>query len=278
MKLRIGGVPEHFNYIWQLPESKEAFRNQGYYYEWTDFSGGTGAMVAALENQEIDVALMLTEGAIAAITNGKKFRIRQPFVMSPLVWGVFSSADREIGQLPAYEKANFAVSRLNSGSHLMAQFLAKRYSVSLVPEQFVVSNNLDGARLALKTRSADYFLWEKWMTRHLVHQGEFRETDEVSAPWPAFVAVSRRNEFDEWLPVLNAIDSSISYLNQLEPNEIISGLCKAFPLTETDAEEWIGTVKYYDGNGYWKDRLTVASLLLQNAGIIDRLPSLEELI
>jgi hypothetical protein len=65
--------------------------------------------------------------------------------------------------LPELGKAKFAVSRLQSGSHLMAKFYAQRETgVLLGDEQFVVSQNIDGARKVLANGTADYFLWEKW--------------------------------------------------------------------------------------------------------------------
>ncbi len=49
-----------------MPYTREVFRSKGIIYEWIDYPGGTGAMVEALRNGELDVAIMLTEGAVSA--------------------------------------------------------------------------------------------------------------------------------------------------------------------------------------------------------------------
>lgn len=270
-------MPEHFNLLWQLPSTRETFRNRGYYYEWTDFPGGTGAMSAALEKGETDLALMLTEGAIAAIAQGKSFRIRQPFVVSPLIWGVFASAVRK-DRLPDVEKAVFAVSRMFSGSHLMAQFLAQRHNVNLHNDQFFMSRDLGGAREALRAGQADYFLWEQWMTRHLVHSGEFVQVDHISAPWPAFVFVTRRGEFNDWEPIGEAIDDAIAMFEHLDTESLIQNIVNNFRIHPDDAREWLESVKYYDGNSYWPDRMVAAAMIMEGKGMIDEAPSLMEMI
>jgi hypothetical protein len=277
LKLRIGGVPEHFNYLWKLPETRESFRNRGFYYEWIDFPGGTGAMVTALENGDLDIAIMLTEGAISAISNHKTFRIKQPFVMSPLIWGVFSSTRSRNEPIPGFAEAKFAVSRKFSGSHLMAKFLAMRQGIKLHEDQFVVSNNLDGARKALQEGSADYFLWEKWMTRFLVHAGEFTEVDTIAAPWPAFVFVVNNNAQLDWEPLKAAIDDAVLMFESLEQNELLNALAIHYNLTVADVQEWKKTVKYFDGNEYWKDRMTAAAIIMHGNEMIEIIPSQAEL-
>ena len=85
-EVRIGGVPEHFNYAWYLGLKSKAFRSRGINLRWTDCHGGTGEMVQALENNTIDLAVVLTEGIVKAITDGNQSKIVQTFVQSPLIW------------------------------------------------------------------------------------------------------------------------------------------------------------------------------------------------
>src|SRR5690242_3031979 len=106
-------------------------------------------MSLALENDEVDMAIMLTEGAIAAVSMGKKLKIHFPLVMSPLLWGVFVSARRKEPLPVHYAQGKFAISRLYSGSHLMAMFLAQRDNSVLSDLNFVVSRDLMGAKNAL---------------------------------------------------------------------------------------------------------------------------------
>ena len=60
--VRIGGVPEHFNYAWYIGLKKNAFKAQGIDLRWVDCPGGTGQMTEALKRNSIDMAIVLTEG------------------------------------------------------------------------------------------------------------------------------------------------------------------------------------------------------------------------
>lgn len=279
MKLRLGGVPEHFNYMWQLSAAKELMRSYGIVYDWTDYPGGTGSMIQALDTEELDMAIMLTEGAIAGIADGKSYKILFPFVMSPLLWGVFTSARRTKALPASLETAKFAISRFNSGSHLMAKFLARRHNITLQDSQFVLSGNLEGARKVLENEEADYFLWEKYMTRPFVHSGEFIMTDEISAPWPSFVFVVKRDfdliEKDVWQQAVYELSSD--YLQDSKA-EILSGICTQFNLNPVDASAWLTEVRYFDNNTYWKDRILAAGIIMKSKGMLSRFPEISEMI
>ena len=58
---------------------------------------------------------------------------------------------------------------------------------------FEVVNNLDGARSALKSDQAHIFLWEKYTTKFLVDQHEFKRIGEYPTPWPCFVISATDN-------------------------------------------------------------------------------------
>ncbi|NNJ56705.1 MAG: ABC transporter substrate-binding protein, partial [Bacteroidia bacterium] len=94
-KIRVGGVPEHFNYPWHYGIQNSIFKKNDLAVEWQDVKGGSGAMCSMLEKNELDVALVLTEGIVKHIHNGGTARIIQLFVKSPLIWGVHSSKSFE---------------------------------------------------------------------------------------------------------------------------------------------------------------------------------------
>ena len=48
IKLRIGGVPEHFNLPWHLALEARRFEALGIEVTWRDYPGGSGAMAKAL--------------------------------------------------------------------------------------------------------------------------------------------------------------------------------------------------------------------------------------
>ena len=96
--VRIGGVPEHFNYAWYLALKQGHFKQHDINVRWKDYFGGTGQMTQALRNNEIDMAVILTEGIIKDITEGNPSKIVQVFVESPLIWGIHVAHDSTFKQ------------------------------------------------------------------------------------------------------------------------------------------------------------------------------------
>lgn len=185
--IRIGGVPEHFNLPIHLAIENGDFQGRGVNVEWTTYKGGTGQMTQALENGDIDVCILLTEGIINAIINGNPSKIISNYVISPLCWGVHTAADNPLNNyLDIFDK-NFAISRFGSGSHLMAIVDANTKDQQIQAEQFKVIKNLDGALESLKKHETDVFYWEKYTTKPHVNSGELKRIGEFYTPWPCFV-------------------------------------------------------------------------------------------
>ena len=216
-EVRIGGVPEHFNYAWYLGLKSKAFRSRGINLRWTDCHGGTGEMVQALENNTIDLAVVLTEGIVKAITGGNQSKIVQTFVQSPLIWGIHVAETSPYLELSELKNKNAAISRKGSGSHLMAYVNAQQLNWDTEHDlKFKIVKNLEGGVRALTDGNADYFMWEKFTTKPLVDNNTFRRIGECPTPWPCFV-IATRNEF-----IKNDLDVLRSVL------EIINGITKDF--------------------------------------------------
>lgn len=158
-KIRIGGVPEHFNYPWHYGIAQGIFEKLGIEIEWYDIKGGSGAMCSMLEKEELDIALVLTEGIVKHIHQGGAARIVHQYVKSPLIWGVHSRPTGTFLQ-QNLSAARIARSRPGSGSHLMAYVHADEHSYSLVEKNFVTVKNIDGAAAAFASNEADILLWE----------------------------------------------------------------------------------------------------------------------
>lgn len=63
--LRIGGVPEHFNYPWHL-----ALQKHPGYFEFIEQKCGTGEMLTNVKAKSVDIIVALTEGLVADIAKG----------------------------------------------------------------------------------------------------------------------------------------------------------------------------------------------------------------
>ena len=192
IKLRIGGVPQHFNLRWHLPLQARRFEPLGVDVSWRDYAGGSGAMAKALRDHELDAALLLTEGAVAAVSEAVPLEIVSLYTDSPLVWGIHVPAASRFHAVAEIEGARYAISRLGSGSHLMAVVHARAQGFGVDRLTLVTVGNLDGAVAAFEGARADVFFWEKFMTKPLVDAGKFRRIAEFEAPWPAFLVCAAR--------------------------------------------------------------------------------------
>ncbi len=192
--VRIAGVPEHFNLPWHLCIENGEFDEVDIDLQWTDVPEGTGKMCQLLREGETDMAVILTEGIIKDIAGGNDSSIVQVYVQSPLIWGIHVDAKSDYQQLSDLENKKVAISRIGSGSHLMAIVNAKNQNWNTQNLQFEIVNTIDGAVEALSNGTADYFMWERFMTKPLVDNGTFRRIADCPTPWPCFV-IAVRNEF-----------------------------------------------------------------------------------
>lgn len=185
--VNIIGVPEHFNLPWHLAIEEGAFADRGINLQWTDIPEGTGRMCQLLEQEETDLAIILTEGLVKSITAGNKVKIVQEYIASPLLWGIHVGAKIKYNSIDSLKGTKAAISRYGSGSHLMAYVNAQNNGWDTSDLQFKVINNLDGAVEGLTKGTADYFMWERFTTKPIVDKGIFRRLGDCPTPWPCFV-------------------------------------------------------------------------------------------
>ncbi len=205
--MRVGGVPEHFNLPWYSAIESGKLPN----VDWIDHPSGTGAMMDALSEGELDVAVALTEGAVQAITGGLDARIVGVSIPSALQWGVHVAASSTFQDLSDLVGTRAAISRRGSGSHLMAYVLADRLDWAPdTDDHFVEIGTIDGARQALAANDAEFFLWDRFMTQPVVDAGEFRRVGVQPTPWPAFVIVARSQLLADERPVLDAVLTTVA--------------------------------------------------------------------
>ena len=245
--VRVGGVPEHFNLAWHLAIENGKFAEKGILIEWIDVPGGTGAMCKMLRNGEIDIAIALTEGVIADIVNGNPSKIVQFYVNSPLRWGIFVNAKSAINSIANMQGNKYAISRYNSGSHLMAFVNAANHGLNLNSEKdFKVIGDIAGARKALAENSAQIFMWEKYTTKPFVDNGEFKMIGECKTPWPCFAVVAS-NDFINSQPV--TLDEVLAIVNEscndLKFNdEAVDLIAWRYQIKLVDAMNWFGELEY----------------------------------
>lgn len=270
--LRIAGVPEHFNLPWMLALERRAFVRAGVDLKWRTIPEGTGAMCELLRKGELDLAIMVTEGAVRDILNGNPAKIVASFVDSPLTWGVHVGAGTDIQSAAQLNGVPYAISRHNSGSHLVAMAYAKAHGRDLQEKDLVVVNDLKGAEASLKDKTPLAFLWEKYTTKHLVDGGTFRQIDEFRNTWPSFVLVATNailaEHPDKVQRVLKVIrDQATGLMQKKTAPEMIA---QRYKLELDDARAWFSGVLW--NTGQVLDRATLGPVVkaLQDIGALDR--------
>ena len=244
--LKIVGVPEHFNLPWHLCLENGEFEKENIDLQWTDVPEGTGKMCQMLRDGTADIAVILTEGIIKDIVNGNPSKIVQVYVESPLIWGIHVAAHSTFQNLADLENSKAAISRLGSGSQLMAYVNAKNQGWDTSKLQFEIVNTLDGGVTALTEGRADYFMWERFMTKPLVDNGVFRRLADCPTPWPCFVIAVREEVLAKQPETINRLLEIINAKTQNFkgiPN-IVNLLATTYNQKTEDIEEWLSLTNW----------------------------------
>ena len=248
--IKIAGVPEHFNLPWHLCLENGEFEEAGIDLQWTDVPEGTGKMCQMLRNGETDMAIILTEGIIKDIAAGNASKIVQVYVESPLIWGIHVDAKSDYKTLSDLENTKVAISRMGSGSHLMAIVNAQNQGWKTNDLQFEIVNTIDGAVEALSAGKANYFMWEKFMTKPFVDNGTFRRIADCPTPWPCFV-IAVRNEMLEKHPQTIALILEIINATTEEFKNIPSinrTLSERYNQKVEDINQWLNQTRWSQKN------------------------------
>src|ERR1043165_2085929 len=258
--IRIGGVTEHFSLPWNLAVEGNECKTAGVDLEWKFFPGGTGVMTEALKNGELDLAILLTEGFISAVAKGLKAKIVKEYITSPLGWGIFTGAKSPLNSVYHKLPKKYAISKLGSGSHLMAMIHAEQRGDKIKPEDLIEVKSIDGAMESLTKGETNIFYWEKYMTKSFVENGTVRAIGEFSAPWSSMLVIAsdealstKRDAITKTLDVINAQSTDFT-----SSSDSVRLLQERFKLSESDAYIWlISTV--------WSSDYTVRLMGLENA-------------
>lgn len=248
--IKIAGVPEHFNLPWHLCLENGEFEEAGIDLQWTDVPEGTGKMCQLLRDGETDIAVILSEGIVKDITAGNPSKIVQVYVESPLIWGIHVDAKSKYQTLSDLENTKVAISRMGSGSHLMAIVNAQNQGWKTNALDFEIVNTIDGAVEALSNGKADYFMWEKFMTKPLVDNGTFRRIADCPTPWPCFVIAVREEllqthaqTIEHILEIINATTAEFKDIPSINRT-----LAERYNQKIEDINQWLSQTKWSQKN------------------------------
>lgn len=282
--IKIAGVPEHFNLPWHLAIESGDFEKENIDLQWTDVPEGTGKMCQLLRDGETDIAVILTEGIVKDISAGNPSKIVQVYVESPLIWGIHVAAKSKYNTLTDLKGTTAAISRLGSGSQLMAYVNADNQSRlhsgwKTDDLQFEIVNTIDGAVEALTNGTADYFMWERFMTKPLVDQGVFRRIGDCPTPWPCFVIAVRKEVLEKQADVISKI---LSIINQTTVDfknipSIDTTLALKYHQKIEDIQEWL-SLTHWSQNQLKAEMLNKIQNQLIQLKIIDKKGTFEDLV
>lgn len=248
--IKIAGVPEHFNLPWHLCMENGEFEVEGIDLQWTNVPEGTGKLCQMLRNDETDIAVILTEGIVKDIIAGNPSKIVQIYVQSPLIWGIHVAANSKYQKLSDLENTKAAISRKGSGSELMAYVNAGNQNWKTNNLQFEIVNTIDGAVEALTNGNADYFMWERFMTKPLVDKGIFRRITDCPTPWPSFVVAVREETLEKYpgtiRRILEIINNTTSEFKDIP--SIDRTLASRYEQKTEDIREWLSLTKWSQKN------------------------------
>ncbi|AWK06053.1 ABC transporter substrate-binding protein [Flavobacterium crocinum] len=269
--VKIAGVPEHFNLPWHLCIENGEFEAENIDLQWRNVPEGTGKMCQMLRDGETDLAVILTEGILKDIAAGNPSKIVQIYVQSPLIWGIHVAAKSDFQTLKDLKNKKAAISRVGSGSQLMAYVNASEQGWQPDDLEFEIVNTIDGAVDALTNQKADYFMWERFMTKPLVDQGIFRRIDDCPTPWPSFI-IAVRDEFLKKNP--KVVEKILDIINKTtvdfkEIPEIDKKLSKLFNQKASDIKEWLKLTQWSQKNLTEKSFNKIQNQLF-DLGIIDK--------
>lgn len=277
--IKIAGVPEHFNLPWHLAIENGDFENENIDLQWTDVPEGTGKMCQMLRDGETDIAVILTEGIVKDITAGNPSKIVQVYVDSPLIWGIHVAAESGFKTLADLENTKVAISRLGSGSQLMAYVNASNQNWDTTNLQFEIVNTIDGAVEALTNGTADYFMWERFMTKPLVDKGIFRRIADCPTPWPCFVIAVRDEVLLEQPETISKVLEIINQTTQefKDIPSIDKTLAQAYNQKIEDIQEWLRLTRWSQ-KGLEPQMLNKVQNQLFELGIIDKKGTFEDIV
>ncbi|KAF3926709.1 hypothetical protein ABW21_db0204550 [Orbilia brochopaga] len=288
--LRVGYVPEHFSTPLHLAQKHDFYGSTN--VEFHPFPSGTGHMVQSLRDNEIDVAIGLTEGWIAGIKGARRaewYQVIGQYVASPLCWAISTGANRNVTVDSLKDGAKVGISRYGSGSHIMSFVLAQQNGwlrassatttviapdANVTPFEFVVLENFKKLRDAVNDGTADIFMWEHFTSKKFYDSGEISRIGEIYTPWPSWLITAHADLTSAKDPrlaeFLDGVNKGISLFKD-DVEQGISWITSNLEYSEADAREWRKGVEFVDDVKAVDEGMVEKVLsILKEAGVVEK--------
>lgn len=246
MTLRIGYVREHFS----SPLLQFADEDQGKTFTLVECPSGTGQLISRLTNDEIDIAIALTDPLISGIANGSKaYKLVGSCVSTPLNWAVITGKESEYKNIADLKDTTIGISRIGSGSQTMAYIMALQQGWPSQGMKFRVNNDIRGLITSVNEGTTSAFMWEWFTTKPFLDAGEVRFIGSVPTPWPSWLIAARPKVSSEALKTF--LTTLSTYVRSFDSTESRSGknlefIEAKFGYPQKDILDWQNTVGYPD--------------------------------
>ncbi|OCF45749.1 hypothetical protein I317_00237 [Kwoniella heveanensis CBS 569] len=261
-KLRVGWHREHF----LSPLLQFADKDKNETFELVECPGGTGEMQVKLKNGEIDLCIALTDALIAGLANGlESYKLVGRYIASPLRWAIITGKDSKYNTVDDLKGTTFGISRLGSGSQVMASVLSLQqgWTESEQP-QFKVNGQFKPLRDSVNLGETSVFLWEWFTTKPYVDSGEVRFIGSVYTASPSAPASSVKT-------FLSSLEPYVQHFNSAEAREKedVDFVTSYFGHQRDDVVEWLSTVKWEENIAQVKEDVVRETLrVLAKAGVV----------
>ncbi|WRT64647.1 uncharacterized protein IL334_001581 [Kwoniella shivajii] len=269
-KIRVGWHREHF----LSPLLQFVEKDNGETIELVECPGGTGEMQVKLKNGEIDLCIALTDALIAGLANGlDSYKLVGSYIASPLRWAIITGKESEYNSISDLKGTTFGISRLGSGSQVMASVLSLQEGWTEDEQpKFKVNGQFKPLRDSVNSGETSVFLWEWFTTKPYVDSGEVRFIGSVYTPWPCWhIAASPSSSNESIKSFLENLQPYVVEFNSKESREKddLDFVSSYFGHQRQDVKEWLQTVKWEENLLQVKENVVRDTLkVLAKAGVV----------
>lgn len=204
----------------------------------------------------VDIIIALTEGLVSDIAKGlasrseseDELKLLATYVESPLKWAISTGSTSDFHDVESLDGAKWGVSRMTSGSHLMALVLGHQRGWNLEAMQFEPLGSFESLRNGVNRGTAAAFMWETFTTKPYHDSGEVRRIGEITTPWPCFMIASTAKKSNDPASAL-AITRALAAVREAcalfvsEKDQMPKIIADKYGLKKEDAEAWYKGVK-----------------------------------
>ncbi|THH05863.1 hypothetical protein EW145_g4490 [Phellinidium pouzarii] len=267
-------VREHFS----SPLLQFADADGGQTFTLVECPSGTGQLIARLADDEIDVAIALTDPLIAGIAKGSSaYKLVGSYVSTPLNWAVITGKDSKYNSIQDLKDTTIGISRPGSGSQTMASVMALQQGWDPESVDFKVNNDIHGLIASVNDGSTSAFMWEWFTTKPFRDSGDVRFIGSVPTPWPSWLIAAHPSSTRAPPAVLRVFLTTLSeHVRAFDAPSAreeadVRFIKERFGYPETDIREWLKTVGYpTDCAAIPEDAVLETSVTLVKAGVIHK--------